>query len=265
MGALAGAFQRTEQQGFVRSGEFLHYELHEWNPLLNLSDYELHRLTGAYHRTEGRWLESDREDLYGAILVHFLCNRLMPLGGITVGMDREDDLVFSLEDPGRYLLGLVDDFDYGMEEREEVLVQPNFEITFLAPSPRAESCLGRFAERVGGRMGVMFRITRDSITGAADDGLDAEEVLGTLREVSARPVPDNVEREIRGWFGRCCRLRAEKALLLRCPDKETAARVVSAGGKHVTVLTDTVIELPGGRKGKDALRRLRKDGIFVEC
>lgn len=265
MGALAAAFERTEMHGFVRCGEFLHYEVLERNPLMELTDYEIHRLTGEYYRTGARWLDADREDLYGTVLMLFLGNRLLPLGGVTVGRDGEGDLVFSLEDPGRYLLGLADDFDYGVEESEEVLVQPNFEITFLAPSPTAESAIGRFAERVGSRVGVMFKITRESITEAADAGLDAEEALGTLRNVSARPLPENVEREIRGWFERCCRLSAQEALLLKCPDKETAARVISAGGKHVTALTDTVIELPAGKKRTAVLRKLRKDGVFVEC
>ena len=85
-----------------------------------------------------------------------------------------DRISFRLTDVGRYILGLAGDFSYRPEKSAggEIVVQPNFEIVFLSPSPLAEAMLARFAERLPsaarGRRGIgaLFKITRAAIYAA---------------------------------------------------------------------------------------------------
>lgn len=261
--AIAQAFQRTGEEGFVRYGDFIRYNSRENNPFRQLSNAELRKLRGRYRYIGRRWTQEEREEFYTTCLNALMSQRLIGLGGVTIGVDEDWQLAFALEAPGRYLLGLADDFEYGVEQTAEVVVQPNFEITFLAPSPSTESAIGRFAERVGQRVGVLFKITRESVFQAAASGMEAQQALDVLREVSSQPVPDNVEREIKGWFGRCHHLNAREALLVECPDRATAARLVSAAGKDARRLTDTTVELPRGKKKAKLQRQLRKEGLFM--
>ena len=75
------------------------------------------------------------------------------------------------------------------------MVQPNFDVVFLAPSPATEVVISRFAERKGRRVGVLFQITKQSIFIAASAGLAAKQAIESLRRVCANELPANVERE----------------------------------------------------------------------
>jgi hypothetical protein len=79
-------------------------------------------------------------------------------------------------------------------------VQPNFEVVFLSPSPGAEAALGRFCERVGREVGVLFRITHPSLARAAAAGLGPHQVMATLSRASRSPIPPNVAHEVPGWM-----------------------------------------------------------------
>jgi len=85
-----------------------------------------------------------------------------------------------------------------------------------------------------------------------------------LNEISARPVPDNVTREITGWFAECRRIAVAPALLLRCPDAHTAARVLAAGGKNVQPVSETIVELVDAGARARLIKKLRGLGIFVD-
>jgi hypothetical protein len=81
-----------------------------------------------------------------------------------------------------------------------LVVQPNFEIVFLAPAPGVEAELGRFCDRVGRGVGVLFRISRQSLQKAGAAGIDAGQVIALLARKSRSPLPSNVVHEIRGWM-----------------------------------------------------------------
>ena len=124
-------------------------------------------------------------------------------------------------------------------------------------------CLAIFAQRQGKGLGAVFKLTKKSIFAAAAAGMTADGALDTLRVISAKPVPDNVEREIRGWFGQCRRITVEPAVVVRCPDPHTAARVVAAGGKNARPISDTVVELTGSKSHTALIRKLDTEGIFA--
>jgi hypothetical protein len=66
-----------------------------------------------------------------------------------------------------------------------------------------EAELGRFCDRVGREVGVLFRISRQSLQKAGAAGIDAEQVIALLARRSRSALPSNVLHEIRGWLGEC--------------------------------------------------------------
>ncbi len=106
---------------------------------------------------------------------------------------------------GRLLLGLpsegLEEASGSEEQPASLIVSPNYEVVFLSPSPGLEAELGRFCDRVGREVGVLFRISRQSLERAAAAGLSVQDILGALSRGSRSPLPSNVEHEIRSWMG----------------------------------------------------------------
>jgi hypothetical protein len=199
-------------------------------------------------------------------LERVLHDHLLPFGGVSVGATRAHELTVELTPVGRYLLGLADAFTLDAPALVErpARVQPDFEVVFVARHPGLEATFGRFAERRGTGVGVLFRITRASILAAAQAGLSADEVLATLERACATPVPANVVHEIRAWFASCRRIQVEPVHLVRCPDAETAVRVlVAAGAGKLERVTDTVLALRDPTQKSAVLRACRKVGLFL--
>ena len=210
--------------------------------------------------------EEELEERFLSDLHQVLFRALLPWGGVRVGVSPQHELTIELTSVGRYLLGLATDFELDAaptEERAPVRVQPDFEVLFVAPSAMLEARIGRFAERRGKGVGVLFRITKDSILGAARAGLGADEVLATLGEASAGPVPKNVTHEIKAWFARCRHFELEHVHLLRCPDAQTAERVLALGAKYLERLSDTLLALRDPTRKSELLRACAKQGLFL--
>jgi hypothetical protein len=258
--ALTAAFLSIPAGEMVPLDTFLQHHAQRGNPFLAGSQ----RLSGVGgwsgvpHTREG-W-----ERTWAALLVGFLLLRLVPLGGARLGRTGEVRLGFGLTDAGRFLLGAADDFSYAPPPEGEVVVQPDFEVVFLAPAPRVEAELGRFAERTGAGVGALFRVTRASVLRAAEQGLTADAVLGTLESVSRSGVPANVARQVRDWMKTVRRVRIRTAMLMDCPDAETAARALALGGARAARVTPTLLRLEMTGKDRTAfVKKLRERGIFV--
>jgi hypothetical protein len=210
---------------------------------------------------------------WAAVLDNYLRAFLIPLGGVEFGTLPGDRFCFRLTEVGRFVLGLTDQFSCRTLDGAadaEIVVQPNFEIVFLSPSPVAEATLARCADRARRTapaqrgVGALFKLTKASIFAAAATGMTAEQVISTLSTLSKKPLPANVQREIEGWFQQCRRVTIGHAALIRCPDADTAARVVSASGRSATLLTDTIVELHEPHSQPALVKKLRTLGIFVQ-
>ncbi|HYR09460.1 MAG TPA: helicase-associated domain-containing protein [Longimicrobium sp.] len=260
--ALSAAFLSTPSGALLRFAEFARYHAQETNPFLGPDGPRVRARSfwNSEPTTEEGW-----EELWANVLLTFLARRLLPLGCATLGLTADGAVAFGLTEAGRYLLGQVDDFELAPEPGGgEVVVQPDFEIVFLAPAPRAEAELGRMAERTGSGVGALFRLTRASVLRAAEQGITSAQVLRTLEGVSRGGVPDNVARQVRDWMKAVRTIRIAPAVLVDCPDAETAGRVTSIGGAHVTAITPTLLRLSADAKTRAALvKRLREKGIFV--
>ncbi|MDB4951775.1 MAG: hypothetical protein JWM27_4424 [Gemmatimonadetes bacterium] len=236
----------------AEAGELLRFLARGDNPVRSFGGMS------TVERREGGWIY---------LLRGFLLHRLAPLGGLRFARTADSKVCVGLTSAGRYLLGGADELEYGTGPIQgEVVVQPNFEVVFLAPSAQAEARIGRYAERIGSGVGTLFRITRPAVLAAVEAGATAERVLGDLASAISRPLPANVARQVRDWVQATRRVRIGSAVLVDCPDAETAVRVHAAGGKQVERLTDTVLRLTGGSTSdlNAMLKKLRASGIFRE-
>jgi hypothetical protein len=202
------------------------------------------------------------EEAWTGLLTDFLRMRLLPLGGVKVGLHGDEATCFALTEAGRYLVGAHPDFDFE-QSSARVVVQPNFDVVFLDAAPRAECEIAPFAERKGRHRGTLFRITKRSILAAAAAGLTADQVFETLHQCCSGELPPNVRREISGWFAQCRQASLRPAVLIRCPDADTATRVLEAAGNKAIRITDTTLELLDRKAQSPLLRKLREIGIFV--
>jgi hypothetical protein len=261
--ALQRTFSETSGTDFLPIDEFLLYHALRGNPFLD-DDTGMRVMRNVY--MSGYSTEEQLEERWSVMLRVFLFERLVPLGGAAIGA-AGNRLGFRVTPAGRYVLGLDDTFEFRTlpsAPEGAVVVQPNFEVVFTAPLPGAEAAIARFAERVGQRLGVLFRITRASVLTAAAAGVTADQAIDALKAVSSRSLPANVVREITGWFDEVRRVSLAPAFLLRCPDAHTAARVLAAGGKAVRPVSDTVLELVDPSARARLLKKLRAAGIFID-
>jgi hypothetical protein len=207
---LVQAFSYVPLTVFIRFGDFAEYQAAIGSPLgatgaLSGSIAAGRRAENA-PATPSPATEEALEELWKSFLGIFLGRCLLAPGGAEAGVTPEGKPGFRVTDTGRALLGLPRDAvpepdDALMQGPPALIVQPNFEVVFLSPSPGFEAALGRFCERIGREVGVLFRITRQSLGRAAAAGIEADQILEELARGSRSPVPPNVEHEKRAWMG----------------------------------------------------------------
>ncbi len=262
--ALQSTFTTSPADVFVRRREFLAYQKEGNNPFADIIRQDPYSRIPVAGREVLQPSADELDEAWEEILADFLRLRLLPLGGVKVGIDSERSVCFAITDAGRYLLGAAADFHFAAESSGRIVLQPNCDVVFLAPAARAESEIARFCERRGRHVGTLFKVTKKSILEAAATGLTAKRVLDTLHEYCGADLPANVEREIVGWFGQYRQLKMVRATLIHCPDPETATRVIAAAGGRVTRLTETTLEWREEKPPPALLKKLREMGIFLK-
>jgi hypothetical protein len=67
---------------------------------------------------------------------------------------------------------------------------------------------------------------------------------------------------IQGWFAQCRKVTFESAILIRCPDRETALKVMALAKGSATPLNETVLAYNDpGRKRPALIKRLKEMGV----
>ncbi len=201
---LVQAFSFVPGATFIRFADFAEYQAAIGSPLAAAS------LAGSHGDEPGAGApvlptEEAIEELWKSFLGLFLGRCLLSLGGAEAGLTEDGRPCFRMTDAGRFLLGIPRDGLSGPGDEEApteapLIVQPNYEIVFLSPDPGIEAELGRFCERIGRGVGVLFRITAQSVRRAFAAGRDADQLLDALARNSKSPLPSNVIHEIRGWM-----------------------------------------------------------------
>ena len=200
---LVQAFTSAPRTTFLRFKDFSLYQTAMANPLISLRERggDSPIWSGLPPVPNDDFLE----DLWQSFLHAFLSFGLIALGGADAGRAAGSQPCFMVNGCGRWLLelgGYPEEGGSASKQRADILVQPTFEVAFLSPSPGAEAEIARFAERTGREVGALFRITKSSMLRAARSGLSSERVLGSLGKLSKKPIPPNVEHEIRDWISK---------------------------------------------------------------
>ena len=262
---VARAAGSIPPDAFVRLGDFLVYQGEVLNPLTRPAAVGLRGLDGFGYGMYGQTIE-ELEAAWTELLRRFLVLRLLSLGGIALGL-AEGAVAIRLTPAGQYLLGQDVVLAPGAAGgRLPAVVQPNLDIVFLEPSPAAEAELSRFCERVGRGVGAIFRLTRAAALRAFSGGLAFDSAIRTMEAVSSKPVPGNVRVTLRDWFAGFRRIEVQPAVLIRCPDAETALRVQALLGRKSPPrkVSDTVLEIGRIEDLRPYRPRLLKEGIVVD-
>lgn len=208
----------------------------------------------------------DREELelaWREALAHILNTHLLPHRGVNMGRF-EERYTIQLTQVGRYILGLEETLDLSEEDvQAAIIVQPDFEVIFLVPNPGLDAAIAPFAQRIGQGVGALFKLTRESVQTGARSGLDIDQLLAQLAEGSSMPVPSNVRTEVIRWAGAVLHLDWEPAEILRCPDEETAQRVLATCGSYLEKAGPTLLLLRDSKKRTTVNRACAKAGIFL--
>lgn len=262
-GWIINAFKNLPLNVFYKIDSFMYHEKLQNNPLLKIGRPE--NLIQIYIKNS--LIPPDQEDLeniWESLLYRFLGGFLVYMGGASAGLLKDGSLAFALTDLSRYLFASVEQPCPVEDQTPAVLIQPDFEVIFLSPSPGSERRIGRFAERIGYRVGAMFKITKPSIFQAAGAGLTREDVLKTLEQTALGPIPANVKREITGWFEQFKCVRIESGDHIRCDDRTTTQLILSAFGDYFKPVSSCILRMRDTAHKKHIAQKLMGLGVFVK-
>jgi len=203
------------------------------------------------------------ENAWGDAMLCLLERVLIPFGGVMLGQ-AGDSFNVGLTDIGRYMLGFTDELALAEAPAESaVLVQPDFEVIFLAPDAQLEAELAPFAERLGKGVGALFRFTQGSVRAGARAGLPIERLVERLEATSQAPLPANVKTELLAWHSSAVSLDWQRPFVISCPDEATALRVLDAAGRYLERAGETLLVLRDSKKRAQVTKACAKLGIFL--
>lgn len=214
-------------------------------------------------------LDELREEAGRSLVEAFVCRRLIPMGCLRTAIDAEGrvciarerrlDAYFGREVPASELAPAAD-------AAARVVVQPDFSVILIGRNPTAAAELSPFCERAaagGSRGATILKITRESVVRAVAQGLEPAEIAGRLRRHASHDVPANVLHEVRDWSNWVRRVTPATLAVLRCPDRDTADRVMGALKQHAERLNDTLIAIDQKLTAAER-NKLRAHGIIAE-
>jgi hypothetical protein len=211
-------------------------------------------------------------ELAGMVLLNsFLKYRLIPLGCLTTALD----------DAGRLCVKRTPQLDayFGRQVAKSelvggavtgesrVVVQPDFSVVIIGLNPAPAAALAPFSERStkgGGQGAMVLKLTRESVVRAVANGLEPKEIVKRLQTHATVEVPTNVLKEVEGWAGWVRRVTTSTMTVLRCPDRETADRVLGALKRQAERVNDTLVAVDLKKLTSVERTRLRDQGIIVQ-
>jgi hypothetical protein len=215
-------------------------------------------------------LEEYRREAARAMLQVFIGERLIPLGCLRAAIDEAGklcvartprlDAYFGRKVAAADLAGVA-----GGESK--VVVQPDFSVVVIGTSPAPAAALAPFCERStrgSGQGAMVLKLTRESVVKAVANGLKPEEIVARLEQYASNDVPANVLREVKGWSGWVRRVEFATMAVLRCPDAETADRVMAALKKGAERVNETIVALDGPRLATSERAKLKDQGLIVQ-
>ncbi|AGA31625.1 hypothetical protein Sinac_7593 (plasmid) [Singulisphaera acidiphila DSM 18658] len=214
--------------------------------------------------------EEPREEAGRHLIDTFMRRRLIPLGCVQVAIDEEDRICIAREPRyDAYFNRKIASEDWaptsGVAAR--VVVQPDFSVIVIGMNPAPAAELAPFCERAAtgsGQGALILKITRDSVVKAVSLGLKPAEIVSRLQRHASNEVPANVLREVEEWSNWVRRVSTSTLTVVRCPDQETADRVMSALKRQAERLNNTLIAIDPKKLTATERNRLRGYGIIIE-
>ena len=255
--AAAKAYASVPVDSWMSLPAFISWHSESVNPLISAVE-------GICDAPLPFWCEelSRKESNWKSVLESFLFDRLIPLGGAKTGYDNEGNPLFSINQMGAYIIGATDEFSCSLQDESAgIIVQPNFEIIFTMANPIAESEIIQYAERIGKQVGVLFRITRDSIMNALDNEMSYAQIVENLRELSTVELPKNLVTQIESWGESYRVARFETIKVINCPDAETAMHIHSLLPRDTEIISETIVKVETKKSLNTLKKQLKANGI----
>jgi hypothetical protein len=215
-------------------------------------------------------LEEQREEAGRLLLDAFVRRRLIPLGCVRAAIDDEGRLCIAREPRydayfGRKVARA--DLTPISEVAVRVVVQPDFSVIVIGLNPAPAAELAPFCERTtqgGGQGAMVLKITRESVVKAVSQGLKPAEIVARLQRHASNEVPANVLREVQDWSNWVRRVTSSTLTVLRCPDRDTADRVMVALKRQAERVNDTLVAIDQKKLSATERNKLRSHGIIVQ-
>lgn len=217
-------------------------------------------------------LEERREDAGRQLIERFIQRRLVPFGAMQTAVDGQGriavartpryDLFF-----GRKPSASASRRAAKADNAAKVVVQPDFSVILIGLNSAAAADLAPFCERGTHRSqpgAMVLKITREAVVKAVSQGLKPDEIAARLHKHATHDVPANVLREVREWSGWVRQVAASTLTVLRCPDRETADRIVGVLKKQAERFNDTTIALDPKTLNTTERNRLRAQGVLIQ-
>jgi hypothetical protein len=270
--ALDGIFSALPGDVFyLMEGFVAHAVYGECNPLLLGRKPAMNRVAVYGNGYFIPPLADRLEETARSLLLEFLGSRLIPLGCVRLAL-HEQGLALARDPRLDAYFGrrIVRETQAGAAATEtKVIVQPDYSVVIIGTSHAPAAELLPFCERsssgsAAGRGALVLKITRESVLQAIATGLPPAEILVRLKRHATHELPANVEREVEGWTGWIRRVSVERLIVIRCPDREAADRVMGALPKQVERIQDTIVALSPAQLTPLECQKLLDLGIIVD-
>jgi hypothetical protein len=210
-----------------------------------------------------------REEAARVFLMNFVSQRLIPLGCLQAAIDHESCLYIARRPRFDAYFGrkVASTEMAGQAAESRVVVQPDFSIIIVGLNPAPAAELAPFCEREkrgGGHGALMLKLTRASVVKAVAHGLKPAEIVDRLQRLASNEVPSNVLRQVQDWCGWVRRAHASTVTVVRCPDPETADRVLAIMKRQAERVNETTVAIRQLKLTTADRNKLRDQGIVVE-
>ena len=111
---------------------------------------------------------------------------------------------------------------------------------------------------------MILKITRESVVKAVSNGLKPAEIEARLKRHASNEVPANVLREVQDWSNWVRQVTASTLIVLRCPDRDTADRVMGALKRQAERVNETLVAIDQKKLTTTERNKLRGHGIIVQ-
>lgn len=181
-------------------------------------------------------------------LVFDILNHLNFMGLVSLGYAGTNTLTSICTTPLYYTLVHNRTSENEVQEGQIVL-QPDFQILAMGPVPTKQlAAIERFSERESVTEGVTtYRITKDSIYPALQNGDSIGAIMAFMRQVTGLPVPQNVERTLEEWSDQHERIIVRRnVLILQIDDAEALTQLLEDKeiGKYLHSINERTAWIP---------------------